>query len=134
METKYYTLWAKPCSVGRKTLDVNSREGYTLNVPSSPLVFGPTRRLTAVKEVLYNPCLPTLRRMDMDEVLGKLTMDHSRHSTPCSRGDFQNYTVKYHFVSIETVTCFHGNNVGKLDTKNHCSFTAFKWHWLLFIV
>lgn len=86
METKYYTLWAKPCTVGRKTLDVNSR-GYTFSVPTTPLVFGAKRRLTAVKEMLYNPRLPTLRRMDMDEVLGKLTDDHSRHSTPCSKGD-----------------------------------------------
>ena len=91
MATKYYTLWAKPCTVGRKTLDVNSREGFTLNVPRSQLVLGPKRRLTSVKEVLYNPCLPTLRRMDMDEVLGKLQEDHSRHSTPCSKGDKQIY-------------------------------------------
>ena len=93
MATKYYTLWAKPCTLGKKTLDANSREGYTLSEPSSPLVFGPKRRLTSVKEVLYNPRLPTLRRMDMDEVLGKLTEDHSRHSTPCSKGDCQSYAV-----------------------------------------
>ena len=90
MATKYYTLWAKPCTLGRKTLDANVKEGHTLNLPGTALVFGPKRRLTAVKqEGLYNPCLPTLRRMDMDEVLGKLVDDHSRHSTPCSRGDIR---------------------------------------------
>ncbi|XP_068697285.1 sperm microtubule inner protein 8-like isoform X2 [Montipora foliosa] len=93
MPSKYYTLWAKPCTVGRKSLNVNFREEYTRNVPSTPLVFGSTRRLTAVKEVLYNPCLPTLRRMDMDEVLRKLTQDHSRHSTPCRKEDFKNSTI-----------------------------------------
>lgn len=89
MATKYYTLWAKPCTVGRKTLDVHSREGISSHVPSTPLVLGPKRRLTSVKEVLYNPRLPTLRRMDMDEVLRKLTDEHSRHSTPCSKGDYE---------------------------------------------
>ena len=88
MATKYYTRWAEPCTLGRKTLDVNAREGYTLNIPNTPLVLCPKRRLTSVKEAgLYNPCLPTLRRMDMDDVLGKLVEDHSRHSTPCAKGD-----------------------------------------------
>lgn len=87
MATKYYTLWADPCTVGRKTLNVYSREGISANEPSTPLVLGPKRRLTSVKEVLYNPRLPTLRRMDMDEVLKKLTDEHSQHSTPCNRGD-----------------------------------------------
>lgn len=27
MATKYHTLWAQPCTVGRKTLDVQRREG-----------------------------------------------------------------------------------------------------------
>lgn len=89
MATKYHTLWAQPCTVGRKSLDVYRREGIPSQEPSTPLVLGPMRRLTAVKEVLYNPCLPTLRRMDMDEVLRKLTDEHSRHSTPCSKGDYE---------------------------------------------
>ena len=95
MATKYYTLWAKPSTEGRKTLDANCREGYSPNIPRTPLVLGPTRRLTAVKDVLYNPCLPTLRRMDMDEAMRKLTQDHSRHTTPCSKGDFQ-----FHYPSF----------------------------------
>lgn len=89
MATKYHTLWAEPCTVGRKTLDVYSREGLPSHARSTPLVLGPKRRLTSAKEVLYNPCLPTLRRMDMDDVLRKLTDEHSRHSTPCSRGDYE---------------------------------------------
>lgn len=47
---------------------------------------GPRRRLTAVKHTLYNPALPSLRRMSMDEVLGKLPEEHSRFTTPCSKG------------------------------------------------
>ena len=44
------------------------------------------RPLTGEKEVLYNPHLPSLRRMDMDEVLQKLPDQHSRHTTPCTKG------------------------------------------------
>ncbi|XP_078368100.1 sperm microtubule inner protein 8-like isoform X1 [Oculina patagonica] len=94
MATKYHTRWAEPCTVGRKTLDVYSREGLPSHAPSTPLVLGPKRRrLTSAKEVLYNPCLPTLRRMDMDDVSRKLTDEHSRHSTPCSRDDFRSSTI-----------------------------------------
>lgn len=96
MASKYHTLWAKPSTVGRKTLDANCREGYhSPNIPRTPLVLGPKRRLTAVKEVLYNPSLPTLRRMDMDEAMRKLTQDHSRHTTPCSKGDFLFYCAPF---------------------------------------
>lgn len=101
MATKYYTLWADPCTVGRKTLNVYSREGISANEPSTPLVLGPKRRLTSVKEVLYNPRLPTLRRMDMDEVLKKLTDEHSRHSTPCNRGDYNLLELCNGFTTYE---------------------------------
>lgn len=120
MATKYHTRWAEPCTVGRKTLDVYSREGLPSHAPSTPLVLGPKRRrLTSAKEVLYNPCLPTLRRMDMDDVSRKLTDEHSRHSTPCSRG---NYEIQSRFNSrtvemYRTVEmCFLGNKVVLLVT------------------
>lgn len=112
MATKYYTLWAKPSTVGRKTLDTNCREGYSPNIPRTTLVLGPTRRLTAVKEVLYNPCLPTLRRMDMDEAMRKLTQDHSRHTTPCSKGDFLFHYLSFAYEMWKCrLDCFHSNQV-----------------------
>ena len=43
-------------------------------------------KLSGVKFELYNPRLPTLRRMDMDSVSHKLSSEHSRTTTPCSRG------------------------------------------------
>lgn len=110
MATTYHTLWAQPCTVGRKTLDVYTREGLGMpsQKPSTSLILGPKRRLTAVKEVLYNPCLPTLRRMDMDEVLRKLTDEHSRHSTPCSKGDYEWLTTSFssHICSVSMIECF----------------------------
>ena len=43
-------------------------------------------KLSGVKFELYHPMLPTLRRMDMDSVSHKLSTEHSRTTTICSRG------------------------------------------------
>ncbi|XP_070616736.1 sperm microtubule inner protein 8 isoform X2 [Erythrolamprus reginae] len=48
--------------------------------------------LAGVKDNLYHPCLPTLRRMDMDTVANRLTDQHSRTSTTCCKEDFQRAT------------------------------------------
>ena len=37
--------------------------------------------LAAIKTSIYNPALPTLRKIDRDDVLGKLSYEHSRHTT-----------------------------------------------------
>lgn len=37
--------------------------------------------LAGIKKGIYNPVLPTLRKYDRDDVLGKLTDEHSRHTT-----------------------------------------------------
>ncbi|KAG8143832.1 hypothetical protein E2320_000982 [Naja naja] len=42
--------------------------------------------LAGVKEHIYHPCLPTLRRMDMDTMVNRLTDQHCRTSTTCSKG------------------------------------------------
>ena len=43
-------------------------------------------KLASVKHELYHPLLPTLRRMDMDDVVKRLPHEHTRTSTPCYRG------------------------------------------------
>uniref|UniRef100_A0A8C6VK16 Sperm microtubule inner protein 8 n=1 Tax=Naja naja TaxID=35670 RepID=A0A8C6VK16_NAJNA len=48
--------------------------------------------LAGVKEHIYHPCLPTLRRMDMDTMVNRLTDQHCRTSTTCSKEDFQRAT------------------------------------------
>jgi len=78
---KYYTLWAKPDLTTRKTLNVYSTKEMEGCVEGRP-----AKRLTAVKDTLYNPMLPTLRRMDMDEILKKLPENHSRFMTKLSKG------------------------------------------------
>ncbi|PVD21490.1 hypothetical protein C0Q70_19664 [Pomacea canaliculata] len=43
-------------------------------------------QLAAVKEQLFHPNLPTLRRMEMDTHMQKLPDEHSRTSTTCGPG------------------------------------------------
>lgn len=43
-------------------------------------------KLAGVKHELYNPNLPTLRKMDMDNVTHKLPTEHSRTTTSTQRG------------------------------------------------
>ena len=55
-------------------------------------------KLTAVKECLYHPTLPSLRRMDMDSSACKLSDEHSRLSTRCGAEGFRrsvNATTRY---------------------------------------
>jgi len=55
----------------------------------------PLKRLTGVKiGQIYNPHLPSLRRIEMDHVLGKLPYEHCRATTWLSRDHFDNPAVK----------------------------------------
>ena len=45
------------------------------------------RQLSGVKYQMYHPWLPTLRRMDMDTMVHKLTNEHSRHTTYCTQSE-----------------------------------------------
>ncbi|KAM6223752.1 sperm microtubule inner protein 8 [Rhynchocyon petersi] len=44
--------------------------------------------LAGVKQQLYHPALPTLRRMDMDTVRGCLSDEHCQSSTYCCKDEF----------------------------------------------
>ena len=44
--------------------------------------------LASVKRRIYNPLLPSLRKMSRDDVLGKLSHEHSRHTTTLSLSEF----------------------------------------------
>ena len=43
-------------------------------------------KLAAVKTALYNPCLASLKRYDMDNVSGKLPEEQSQNTTTLCRG------------------------------------------------
>ena len=75
---------------GEKVIPRNAINRPQRRVTSAPL---PTTRyryqLAGVKDNLYHPHLPSLRRMDMDSVLCKLPNEHSRLSSPCSARHFK---------------------------------------------
>lgn len=57
--------------------------------------------LASVKEGLYHPMLPTFRRMDMDTAVHKLPEEHSRTTTPLTRGTDNAITQRrYKLVSL----------------------------------
>lgn len=43
------------------------------------------RQLASVKHQMYHPRLPSLRRMDMDTVIHRLSTEHARHTTYCTK-------------------------------------------------
>ncbi|KAM4603202.1 sperm microtubule inner protein 8 isoform 1-T2 [Discoglossus pictus] len=65
----------------------------------------PLYKLSGVKHTIYHPVLPSLRRMEMDTVGHKLSDEHSRSSTPCTReqfGDFRALSVtERHITNLE---------------------------------
>lgn len=44
-------------------------------------------KLASVKKQIYNPVLPTIRRMERDEVLCRLPDEHCRHTTSLTEGE-----------------------------------------------
>uniref|UniRef100_A0A8D0GIC7 Sperm microtubule inner protein 8 n=1 Tax=Sphenodon punctatus TaxID=8508 RepID=A0A8D0GIC7_SPHPU len=52
-----------------------------------------TVMLAGVKDRLYHPFLPTLRRMDMDTAANRLSDQHSRTATACTKGCTQALTL-----------------------------------------
>ncbi|XP_063293474.1 sperm microtubule inner protein 8 isoform X2 [Pelobates fuscus] len=55
----------------------------------------PVHKLAGVKQTLYHPLLPTLRRMEMDTMRHKLSDEHSRTTTPCSQENFRRSTLTF---------------------------------------
>ncbi|XP_069510536.1 sperm microtubule inner protein 8 isoform X2 [Ambystoma mexicanum] len=66
-----------------------------------------THMLAGVKSVLYHPLLPTIRRMEADSISGKLSDEHSRTTTCCTKEDFDRAAFtcleppKRRFASLE---------------------------------
>jgi hypothetical protein len=47
----------------------------------------PRYKLASVKKQLYNPKLPSIRRIERDEVLCRLPDEHCRHTTSFTEGE-----------------------------------------------
>ncbi|XP_036897518.1 testis, prostate and placenta-expressed protein isoform X2 [Sturnira hondurensis] len=77
-----------------RIIDLVPWEDGSTHVYSSPAILLPVERqrnqLAGVKQQLYHPALPSLRRMDMDSVRACLSEEHCRSSTYCRKDDFDN--------------------------------------------
>ncbi|XP_055992089.1 sperm microtubule inner protein 8 [Sorex fumeus] len=75
-----------------RILEVVPWEDGSIHAVTSPVFLLPVVRqrhpLASVKQCLYHPQLPTLRRMDMDSVGGYLSDEHCQSSTYCTKEDF----------------------------------------------
>nr|DAA06541.1 TPA_inf: TEPP protein [Otolemur garnettii] len=72
---------------------------HTCAAPVIPLPLERQRnQLASVKQQLYHPALPTLRRIDMDNVKSCLTDEHCQTTTYCRKDDFDN--VRFTLLGI----------------------------------
>ncbi|XP_042294597.1 testis, prostate and placenta-expressed protein isoform X2 [Sceloporus undulatus] len=92
-------------------------------VYASPAVLIPLQprkvMLAGVKDHLYHPFLPTLRRMDMDTVANRLTDEHSRTATGCSKADFENATFTLAGVPNRRLPSLGMTELGKCLTAKY---------------
>uniref|UniRef100_A0A4X1UUH6 Testis, prostate and placenta expressed n=1 Tax=Sus scrofa TaxID=9823 RepID=A0A4X1UUH6_PIG len=77
-----------------RILDLVPWEDGSTHVYASPAILLPMGRqrnqLAGVKQQLYHPALPSLRRMDMDSVRACLSDEHCQSTTYCCKDDFDN--------------------------------------------
>nr|XP_027794780.1 testis, prostate and placenta-expressed protein isoform X1 [Marmota flaviventris] len=77
-----------------RIIDVVPWDDGTAHVYASPAILLPIPRqrqpLASVKQQLYHPALPTLRRMDMDSVKACLPDEHCQSTTYCRKDEFDN--------------------------------------------
>nr|KAF6408205.1 testis, prostate and placenta expressed [Molossus molossus] len=77
-----------------RIIDLVPWEDGSAHVYASPAILFPMERqrnqLAGVKQQLYHPALPSLRRMDMDSVRACLPDEHCQSTTYCRKDDFDN--------------------------------------------
>ncbi|CAF3883806.1 unnamed protein product [Rotaria sp. Silwood2] len=69
-------------------------------------------KLTSVKKQLYNPKVPSIRRIEHDEILRRVPDEHTRHITSFSETQFQNFDPKRDESFLEFVA-LNWQNTGK---------------------
>lgn len=73
-----------------RIIDLVPWEDGSTHVYASPAMLLPMERqrkqLASVKQQLYHPALPTLRRMDMDSTRACLSDEHCQTTTYCRKG------------------------------------------------
>nr|XP_055188791.1 testis, prostate and placenta-expressed protein isoform X1 [Nyctereutes procyonoides] len=77
-----------------RIIDLVPWDDGSTHMYASPAILLPVERtrnqLAGVKQQLYHPALPSLRRMDMDSVRACLSDEHCQSTTYCRKDDFDN--------------------------------------------
>ncbi|XP_076470104.1 sperm microtubule inner protein 8-like [Babylonia areolata] len=96
---------------------------HAMEMPSYSYHYPHIKRvqLAAVKNGVYNPSLPTLRRMDMDDNRQMLTDEHSRTSTTLGPVDFARVQSSPFKPASHQ---FHGMNMTELGRAHHRLYTT----------
>ncbi|XP_032469096.1 LOW QUALITY PROTEIN: testis, prostate and placenta-expressed protein [Phocoena sinus] len=98
-------------------------EDGSTHVYASPATLLPVARrrnkLASVKQQLYHPALPSLRRMDMDSVRACLSDEHCQSTTYCCKDDFDNAYFTLLGVPNKRLQCLDITATGQ-RLRNRC--------------
>ncbi|KAK7493780.1 hypothetical protein BaRGS_00014921 [Batillaria attramentaria] len=81
---------------------------YSYHYPSFKRV-----QLASVKEGMFHPNLPTIRRMDMDNARHMLSDEHSRNTTTCGPADFSRATSSVFEPAPKRLSSLNITNAGR---------------------
>ncbi|KAI5762750.1 TEPP protein [Gulo gulo luscus] len=106
-----------------RIIDLVPWDDGSTHVYASPAILLPVERrrnpLAGVKQQLYHPALPSLRRMDMDSVKACLSDEHCRCTTYCRRDDFDNAYFTLLGVPNKPLQCLDITATGQ-RLRNKC--------------
>ncbi|XP_045298876.1 testis, prostate and placenta-expressed protein isoform X2 [Leopardus geoffroyi] len=106
-----------------RIVDLVPWEDGSTHVYASPAILLPVARtrnqLAGVKQQLYHPALPSLRRMDMDSVRACLSDEHCRSTTYCRKDDFDNAYFTLFGVPNKPLQCLDITETGR-RLRNRC--------------
>ena len=103
------------------------------NIPKNleHLHHGPVK-LAGVKHHLHHPALPSLRRMERDDVIGKLADEHCRHTTTVSTEKFGKSKVAPDLSSTETYHIISSPR-GSFEHKHFENLQSARQAWSRFV-
>uniref|UniRef100_A0A452RQ70 Sperm microtubule inner protein 8 n=1 Tax=Ursus americanus TaxID=9643 RepID=A0A452RQ70_URSAM len=106
-----------------RIIDLVPWDDGSTHVYASPAILLPVERprnhLAGVKQQLYHPALPSLRRMDMDSVRACLSDEHCRSTTYCRKDDFDNAYFTLLGVPNKPLQCLDVTATGQ-RLRNRC--------------
>ncbi|XP_043754546.1 testis, prostate and placenta-expressed protein isoform X2 [Cervus elaphus] len=107
-----------------RIIDLVPWEDGSTHVYASPAILLPMPRrrnqLAGVKQQLYHPALPSLRRMDMDSVKACLSDEHCQSTTYCRKDDFDNAYFTLLGVPNKPLQCLDITETGqRLRNRYH---------------